>query len=87
MQNSNGSGFHKFSIWFINNIPLAALFISGVIVLSFGEFVDGVKGVGCQSQLDLVTSPQTIWNRAGCVVDTVRQILPSRTGNTNNTAP
>lgn len=85
MQN-NSSGFHKFSIWFINNIPLAALFITGVIVLSFGEFVDGVKGVGCNSQLDLVTSPQSVWNRAGCVVDTVRQILPSRNSN-NSTAP
>lgn len=88
MNNNSGSGFHKFSIWFINNIPLAALFITGVIILSAGEFVDGIQGKGCNSQLDLVTSPQSVWNRGGCVINTIRQIIPSRGSNsTNNTAP
>ncbi|MCT7970271.1 hypothetical protein NG799_28550 [Laspinema sp. D1] len=63
-----------------------ALFITAVIILSGGEFIDGIQGQGCNSRLDLVTSPQSVWNRAGCVVNNIRQVIPSR-NSTNNTAP
>jgi hypothetical protein len=85
--NNSGSGFQRFSIWAVNSIPLFAVFVCWIALLSAGEFIDGVKGVNCQQRLDLVTSPQTIWNRAGCVVNGIREVIPSRGGGGSNTAP
>ncbi|MGL5194259.1 MAG: hypothetical protein ACRC8Y_11800, partial [Chroococcales cyanobacterium] len=65
MNNNSGSGFHKFSIWAIQSIPGMALFIAIVIVLSGGEFIDGIQGNGCNASIDFVTSPQSIWLKGG----------------------
>lgn len=87
MNNNNGSGFQKASIWLVNSVPFFALFVCWIALLSAGEFIDGVQGTGCNSQLELVTSPQSVWNRAGCVINGVRQVIPSRNQRNQNTAP
>lgn len=87
MNNSSGSGFHKFTIWATQNIPGMALFLAIVIVLAGGEFIDGIQGKGCDASIDFVTSPQSIWLKGGCVVNNIRQIIPSRGSNSTNTAP
>lgn len=87
MNSNNGSGFHKTANWLLGAIPGFALFICWVALLSTGEFIDGIQGTNCQARTDLITSPQSVWNKAGCVINGVRQVIPSRNGNSNNTAP
>ena len=81
-------GFQKFAVWAVTTVPLFALFVCWIALLSAGEFIDGVQGVNCQQNPSLIDSPQTVWNRAGCVVNGVRKVIPSRgSTNTNDTAP
>jgi hypothetical protein len=72
------NGFHKFCIWAINSVPFFAVFVCWIALLSTGEFIDGIQGVNCKTSVDLVASPQTIWNKAGCVIKNVSEIIPSR---------
>jgi hypothetical protein len=87
MNNNGGSGFHKVSIWAINAIPLFAVAVCWFLVLCTIEFIDGVKGVNCNAPLNLVTAPHQGFNKVGCVINGVRDVMPSRGGGGNNTAP
>lgn len=81
------SGNHqKLAVWAVTSVPLFGFFVVWLLILSAGEFIDGVQGKGCNNQIDLVTSPQSIWNKGGCVVNNIRQVIPSR-NQPNNTAP
>jgi hypothetical protein len=82
----NVSGAHQhFAVWAATKIPLWGWFVCLLFFLSALEFIDGVQGTNCQSKVDLMTSPQTAWNRAGCVINNVREVLPSRSGNNSDT--
>lgn len=83
------NGTHQsIAVWAVTSIPLFGFFVVWMLLLSVGEFIDGVQGKGCQSQVKLVDAPQSVWNRGGCIVNSIRQVIPSRSDTNNaDTAP
>ncbi|MCT7981534.1 hypothetical protein [Laspinema olomoucense] len=82
------NGTHQsIAVWAVTTIPLFGFFVCWLLLLSAGEFIDGVQGVGCDTPTSLVDSPQSIWNKGGCVVNNVRKVIPSRNQPADSTAP